>query len=257
MLSLFRVFSLSASLALPFLSAPAQTGTNGQRSAVLVELFTSEGCSSCPPADALLRRTNGSKTAEGQLIVGLSEHVNYWDGLGWRDPYSSQTSTDRQNVYGAHFGLGSVYTPQMVVNGREQLVGSDARALQTALAQEAGQPHATLHILSAQKEAANLLFTYSAADLPQGGPVDLLAVLVDDADRSDVLRGENSGRDLIHVSVARSFAPLGTLRPTAAQTVTLPLPPALVQSSGTGHHLVLFAQARGTLAVAGVDTHAF
>jgi len=106
-------------------------------SAVLIELFTSEGCSDCPPADDLLRQVSGRQTEDGQLIVGISEHVTYRNSLGWRDPFSDDQYTDRQNAYGAHFGLDSVYTPQMVVNGREQFVGSDRRALVAALASEA------------------------------------------------------------------------------------------------------------------------
>ena len=99
---------------------------------VLVELFTSEGCSSCPTADALLRQINGTQTNGGRLIVGISEHVTYWNSLGWSDPFSSSIYTDRQNGYGQRFRLDSVYTPQMVVNGTEQFVGSDQTALTRA-----------------------------------------------------------------------------------------------------------------------------
>src|ERR1700722_11498503 len=94
--------------------------------AVLVELFTCEGCSSCPPADALLQKVNGKYSDADQLIVGVSEHVTYWNGLGWSDPFSSSAYTERQNAYGQRFHLDSVYTPQIVVNGQEQIVGSDS-----------------------------------------------------------------------------------------------------------------------------------
>jgi hypothetical protein len=99
----------------------------------LVELFTSEGCSSCPPADDLLRRIDGSTTDQGLLIVGISEHVTYWDHDGWKDPYGSETMTERQNDYGRRFNLESVYTPQMVVNGEAEFVGSDGRSLVKAV----------------------------------------------------------------------------------------------------------------------------
>lgn len=223
-------------------------------SAVLVELFTSEGCSSCPPADELLRQVSGRKTADGQLIVGLSEHVSYWNGLGWRDPFSSELYTGRQNNYGTHFGLDSVYTPQMVVNGREQFVGGDRRALEAAFATEAQRKQIELHIVSAQVTEKNITFSYSAMGLPAHSSLQLVAVLVDDIDRSKVLRGENSGRELIHASVARALAPLGVLRETDGQSVSLPLPPAFGSNSGTGHHLVLFAQQNGAGAVLGIDT---
>ena len=110
---------------------------------VLVELFTSEGCSSCPPADALLRQVNGTQTAAGQLIVGISEHVTYWNSLGWSDPFSSSLYTERQNAYGERFHLDGVYTPQMVINGTEQIVGSDRAAFARAI-----QKLSLIHIYS-------------------------------------------------------------------------------------------------------------
>jgi hypothetical protein len=223
-------------------------------SAVLIELFTSEGCSDCPPADDLLRQVSGRQTEDGQLIVGISEHVTYWNSLGWKDPFSDDQYTDRQNAYGAHFGLDSVYTPQMVVNGREQFVGSDRRALVAALASEADRKQIELHITSAQIAEKNIAFTYTAMSLPTNGSLQLVAVLVDDMDRSSVSRGENSGRNLTHVSVARAIAPLGALHETEGQSLSLPLPPSFTANPGIEHHLVLFAQQNGTGDVLGIDS---
>ena len=254
--------TLLGSLALAALSvcspaaalAQSSPAALAQPSAVLVELFTSEGCSSCPPADELLRQVSGRTTPEGQRIVALSEHVSYWDGLGWRDPYSSQQYTARQNNYGTRFRLDSVYTPQIVVDGREQFVGSDRRALQDAFAAEAQRKQIQLHIISAQVTGKAITFTYSAAGLPADSMLQLVAVLVDDTDRSSVLRGENSGRTLTHTSVARVLAPLGTLHPTGQRSVSLPLPPSFAANPGAGHHLVLFAQQDGAGPVLGIDT---
>jgi len=223
-------------------------------SAVLVELFTSEGCSDCPPADELLRQVNGHKTAGGQLIVGISEHVSYWDGLGWKDPFSSDLYTKRQNDYGTRFGLESVYTPQMVVNGREQLVGSNGRALQAALATELNRKQISLRINSGQIKDSTVTFTYTASDLPPKGELELVAVLVDDMDQSSVLHGENSGRRLTHVGVARAFTRLGVLRDAVQHSSTLPLPPSFLSNPGAGHHLVLFAQQGSGGPVVGIDT---
>ena len=127
----------------------AQTAVDGPaQKVVLVELFTSEGCSSCPPADALLRQVNGTRTSEDQLVVGISEHVTYWNGHGWSDPFSSLAYTERQNDYSEKFHLEGVYTPQMVINGAEQIVGSDRAALLRAVQAEAAQhPRVSLRIL--------------------------------------------------------------------------------------------------------------
>src|SRR6202522_4359660 len=170
----------------------AQTAVDAPaQKVVLVELFTSEGCSSCPPADALLRQVNGTRTSGDQLVVGISEHVTYWNGLGWSDPFSSPAYTDRQNAYSERFHLEGVYTPQMVINGAEQIVGSDRTAFLRAVKDEEQRPQISLRILSVSTAGNTLTVDFSASgDLPTHG-ADLIAVLADDADRSSVLRGEN------------------------------------------------------------------
>jgi hypothetical protein len=240
------------------LPLPAQTsypaGVNGSpNSTVLVELFTSEGCSSCPPADTLLRQINGTKTVAGQLIVGISEHVSYWNGLGWSDPYSSEIYTARQNAYGNRFRLDGVYTPQMVINGSEQIVGSDRNALQRALQHENSRPQMPLHILSATIAGRVLNLSFSAGGAPVGQRVEIMAVFTDDFDQSNVGRGENSGRTLAHVSVARSLARIAFVDRSVEKTMQLPLP-ASFDSGKSGHHLILFAQASGLGPVLGTDS---
>jgi len=234
--------------------SPAQTPTSNPRpKVVLVELFTSEGCSACPPADALLRKINGSNTSTGQLIVGISEHVTYWNRLGWADPFSQETFTARQNGYGESLRLDSVYTPQMVVNGREQFVGSDRNSLDRALLREQAQaPLVDVRIASAsvQGNALQVAFSVSAGKLPTGA--DLIAVITDDLDQSNVLRGENSGRSLSHVAVARTFVKVGRVATDAQQIVQVPLPASFHDKRG--HHLVLFAQAPGQGAILGADS---
>ena len=248
-----------AMLALWFSLVSRAQGSSGQIAAghpsvVLVELFTSESCSDCPAADELLRQVNGHTTGDGQLIVGISEHVSYWNHLGWKDPFSSDLYTERQNDYGRHFGIDGVYTPQMIVNGRAQFVGSDGRALQAALASEAQRKQIVLRIDSAQITEKNVTFRYTASEVPEKGSLELVAVLVDDEDRSNVLRGENSGRKLVHVAVARALAPLGSLHEVEQRSLTLPLPPSFLSTPTLGHHLILFAQQGESGAVMGVDS---
>ncbi len=263
---LYRLSFLSFSAVLLALPSAAQTTGSAQRAAgqpaarqagaVLVELFTSEGCSSCPPADALLRQIDGHPSPAGQLVVGLSEHVTYWNGLGWTDPFSTAQSTDRQNMYGRRFALESVYTPQMVVNGREQFVGSDRRSLHDALEAEAKQKQIALHILSAKVSGKNLEIHYAAAELPAHGWLELFAALADDSDQQSVPRGENSGRELVHTSVVRALATAGKLQATEDATISLPLPPSFLAEATQNkpRHVVLFAQRSGFGEVVGIDT---
>jgi hypothetical protein len=221
--------------------------------AVLVELFTSEGCSSCPPADALLKQVNGSQTSGGQLVVGISEHVTYWNSLGWSDPFSSPVYTERQNAYSERFHLEGVYTPQMVINGSEQIVGSDRAALLHAVEKEDGESsRLSLRIVSLSVAQNMLTVNFSASgDLPAHG-ADLIAVLADDSDRSSVLHGENSGRMLAHVAVARSIARVAKIQAAGERTVQIPIPASFQNTRG--HHLILFAQTPGNGRVLSTDT---
>ena len=223
---------------------------------VLVELFTSEGCSDCPPADALLRQMTGKKTPAGQQIIGISEHVTYWNHLGWADPFSSEQFTSRQSDYANRFGLDSSYTPQMVVNGREQFVGGNQTKLGEAFNSEKDHQQINLHIQSAQITEKGVNFTYSASDLPPKVALRLVAVLVDDLDSSHVKLGENANRDLSHAWVARSMTQLGKLEQAQNQSITLPLPPSFKAGPASPHHLVVFAQQGASGVILGADATA-
>jgi hypothetical protein len=221
-------------------------------SVAVVELFTSEGCSSCPPADALLGKIHLKQTSAGQLVVGISEHVTYWDRLGWKDPYSADTFTDRQIAYADRLRVAEPYTPQMVLNGRTQFVGSDTSALQRALDDDAHQKHIQVHIVSSKVEGGgiNLKFSIIGAE---SRTLDVVAVVTDDLDQSNVLRGENSGRSLQHVSVARSLLHVATIDRDAERSAHLALASSLHLGASAGHHLVLFAQERNQGAIVGAD----
>ena len=252
------VVHLSASIALGSAvlcgqSAPASAAGVHEPKAILVELFTSEGCSSCPPADTLLRQVSGTRSESGPLIIGISEHVTYWNSLGWKDPFSADVYTARQTAYSTRFNLDGIYTPQMVVNGAEELNGSDRGALMRAVQHQSQQlGPITLRILSTHANGSTLSADFIAdGALPAGG-ADIIAVLADDADSSSVLRGENSGHTLAHVAVARSLQRVSTLSAGNHQTVQLVIPASF--QGAQGHHLILFVQAPGYGRVLGVDT---
>jgi hypothetical protein len=244
------------------LLAQARVGNNASvtqaaHGAVLVELFTSEGCSDCPPADALLRQIEGKQTELGQLIVGISEHVTYWNQLGWSDPFSSDSYTERQSAYRQRFNLDSVYTPQMVINGEAQIVGSDRSGLLRAIREEQKPQPISIHINAVSVHDRSLILQFSiAGNLPSAG-ADLFAAITDDNSKSSVTRGENSGRTLSHVSVARSITRIAKVSSQAEQTIQIPLPNPSALSENQGRHLILFAQAPRLGRVLGVDTKAF
>ena len=232
--------------------AAAQSGTDRDKAAqrqealpVLVELFTSEGCSSCPPADALLRKLEGMRTDTGQRIVALSEHVTYWNRLGWADPFSADIFSDRQNDYGERFHLDEIYTPQAIVNGDREVNGSDGDAILRAVRLEGHAPAVELEILSMKAGASALSLTYSVSGtLPPEG-AEVYVALADDQDTSYVGRGENAGLTLKHVSVARSLTRMVKLWAPEQRTVTIPLPESLGAQYAGGRHVVVFVQLAG------------
>jgi hypothetical protein len=248
---------------LPAGNVAAQSGTVTDRAAqrkealpVLVELFTSEGCSSCPPADALLRKLEGTRTDVGQRIVALSEHVTYWNRLGWTDPFSSDALTQRQNDYGNSFHLDEVYTPQAIVNGDREVNGSDAEAILRAVRLEGSKVAVKLDILNMTAEAKALSLTYSVSGAfpPEGA--DVYVALADDQDTSYVRRGENAGLTLKHVSVVRSLTPVMKLWAPERRTVTIPLPEAPGTQYAGGRHVVVFVQVAGLGKVLGIASRA-
>ena len=179
---------------------------------VLVELFTSEGCSSCPPADRLLAVLQKQQPVANAHIIVLEEHVDYWDRQGWRDRFSSAQFTQRQNFYAPRLKFDDPYTPQMVVDGQAQFLGSDPSKATSAISHAAEQPKIALTLSPAAVDGRRVAASVSAAasgSLPHG---DLYAVLVTPSASTEVKGGENGGRHLDHVSIARSFERIGKLQ---------------------------------------------
>ena len=177
---------------------------------VLVELFTSEGCSSCPPADALLSRLGRTQPVRGAAIILLEEHVDYWDRLGWKDPFSSEAATTRQNEYGEAFGRSQVYTPQMIVDGRTEFVGSSDTDALRAIRTASQMPKPAVQ-LSWEKDDTLAIHIEPMNITGKRDGQQIFLVVAEDMLHSDVKRGENAGRALEHDGVVRQLLPLGKI----------------------------------------------
>jgi hypothetical protein len=185
----------------------ASAPTPAKPNPVLVELFTSEGCSDCPPADALLAQLDTQVIPGAQVIV-LSEHVTYWNHLGWTDPFSFDEIDFRQQGYVRQFELDSPATPQFVVDGTTQLAGTNPSALAGFITRAAATPKIQINIVDAHREAnGSIAFTVHTATAEKAS---LFAAIAENATHSEVAHGENAGRTLHHVAVVRVIKEFGS-----------------------------------------------
>ena len=173
------------------------------RNPVVVELFTSEGCSSCPSADQLLAEIERTQPVANAQVLVLSEHVDYWNRLGWRDPFSTHGFSERQSAYAEQFKNDGVYTPQMVVDGHAEFVGSNSARARKAIADAGANPKAQVSITSGEK------LTVNVEQVPGNVEADVLLAVTEANLRSEVRSGENSGRSLNHTGVVRRLTVLG------------------------------------------------
>jgi hypothetical protein len=195
-----------AALALPAVLAWAAAAQ--PRTPVLVELFTSDACSSCPPADGVLARLDREAAASSVEVIPLSEHVDYWNNLGWRDRFSSPLFTSRQQDYGQAMHLQTVYTPQIVVNGQAQVVGSDENAVRAAIRAAVQDPRANVALRVAGLDSVSC----QVRGFPPGTQTaDVLLAVTESSLETTVSGGENSGRRLRHSAVVRSLHTLARL----------------------------------------------
>lgn len=228
-------------------------------SPVIVELFTSEGCSDCPPADRLLSRLEQTQPVPGAQIIALEQHVDYWDSEGWRDPFSSSLFTRRQKDYVYAFNLSTAYTPEMVIDGTTEFVGSDSRRAVAAIERAALTPKANLRIEprpDATSDAQTAHLRVSLPTLSGWNPkhgADVLIAITEDDLASNVTRGENAGAQLNHCSVVRELRVLGRV----ASSVAFSADPDLSLAEDwklENLHVVVFAQDRSTRRVLGAST---
>ena len=201
--------------------AADRASSPARRTPVIVELFTSEGCSSCPPADQLLEKLDRSQPVPGAEIIALSEHVDYWNHIGWADPFSSPLFSSRQAAYARRFHLDGSYTPQMIVDGATEFVGSDARRAEAAISAAAKLEKVAVR-LSANMKAVRI--EIGALPSSAGGEkADVYYALAQDGGTSNVLRGENQGRRLYHVAIVRRIQRVGKVSARASLAKDVPL----------------------------------
>lgn len=258
--SAWTLSALALCLCLSAGAQPLPASSADPKPIVVTELFTSEGCSSCPPADDLLHQLASGTLADIAVVVTLGEHVDYWDRLGWRDPFSDASFSARQTAYGARvFGSDNIYTPQMVIDGRYQALGSSLEAIRRAVGAAALVPKAKVEVDTESLEPGRVRARVKIqipVELTLHGPADVVVAVAEDDLVTRVMRGENGGRTLRHGSVARLLKTIGHL-PAAdrdfAETTDIPLAagwnPANIR-------IVAFLQERGSRHIVGAGVAA-
>ena len=213
---------------------------------VILELFTSQGCSSCPSADKLLAKTYEEAQKNHKQLFVLSYHVDYWDRLGWKDPFSQSLFTKRQYEYAKLFGLQGVYTPQVVVNGTKEFVGSDARKLNSALENNLNlKAKIDISLEDVKWQNSQVSFGYSLKGDFKNSQLQI--AIISKKEETNIPRGENSGLKLSGTNVVRV---LQTLKSIEKSTISVALPKDLVKENT---RIVVFAQDSKSSQIIGVE----
>jgi len=221
---------------------------------VLVELFTSEGCSSCPPADALLAKMDALQPIPGTQLIVLSEHVDYWNHDGWTDPFSSASITDRQTAYVRALGLKTPYTPQFVVDGFEELQAHDAGQVAQGLEKAGAATKVPMRMTTASFESGNPATIQGHVETDVSSEkhkADVFVAIALDHAESQVARGENGGRHLTHVAVVTEFTKVGKLEPGKGFGGDFHIKLKLPNPAPANLRIVAFAQESGPGRVVG------
>jgi hypothetical protein len=211
----------------------------------VVELFTSEGCSSCPPADKLLAEIAKDAKENGRRIFPLAYHVDYWNYLGWADPFSSAAYSDRQSEYARVLGVDQIYTPQMIVNGKEAFVGSDRTRARKTVDSALSLPAKASVTIRATPDADGSKIEYRVSNTPKDAV--LCVAVVESGLVSQVRRGENAGRTLPHTNVVREFVAVA-LDSSGMGGVSLK---TKLSAQDKNKQVIVFIQDRRTLAILG------
>jgi hypothetical protein len=244
-MSSFKIFIIAASLGFAAMITQAfiiikdkdalKVKTEADKGFAVVELFTSEGCSSCPPADALVARVQ--KEDAGKPVYILAYHVDYWNRLGWKDVFSDAAYSARQQQYARWLNLSSVYTPQAVVNGRKEFVGSENGTLHEAIASDLQRSSKAEVILNGLRENdGKAELQYQALGTPVNAA--LVVALVEKNATTRVERGENGGRTLSHVQIVRKLQNVN-LAGHSSGNLSIALPAGF---NADGYEVIAFVQ---------------
>ncbi len=249
-------FELEMTLARYLLAFALSSGFlpgSSEKTPVLLELFTSLGCSSCPPADKLLAEIDRQQPIEGVRLIVLSEHVDYWNSPFWFDPFSSETYTGRQQAYDSRLGV-EVYTPQLVVDGSIAFLGSSWPKASNAIKQSLQARKIPVHVTAARDHRKIQVEVYAGPNSSDKAAV--FVVLALNRTDSHIGGGENAGRDLSEVAVACSIKQLGKI--DAQSTFMKSFSIALPANSQTGDlRVIAFVRKSDTMQVIGADQFVF
>ncbi|MBV9296493.1 MAG: DUF1223 domain-containing protein [Acidobacteriaceae bacterium] len=225
-----------------------------EKTPVLLELFTSLGCSSCPPADKLLAEVDRQQPIEGAKLIVLSEHVDYWNTPAWSDPFSSGTCTERQQSYDSRFGV-EVYTSQLVIDGTTALLGSNWERAASAIQRVMHEPTIPIHVTASRREGDAQVDIEVGPNSVNNKAV-LFVALARDRAKSHVSGGENAGRDLSEVAVAYSIKQVGKI--SAGSSFKKSLSVSLPANSEAGDlRVIAFLRRSDTMQVIGADQIVF
>ncbi len=225
------------SAAIALLSILVASTAQADSDPVVVELFTSQGCSSCPPADRIMH-----ELAERDDVIGLALHVDYWDYIGWKDEYADPAHTTRQRAYAREGGRSMIYTPQMVINGQQDVVGAKEHELQSLIAAHlTAAPEAKV---SANRSGDDVTVQVTPVELPDGAVYDVHIVQYSPLRHASIRRGELAGHDLDYANVVENWQIAGQWDGAAPQTFSTSLPldqPAVVLVQRSGHGPIVAA----------------